>query len=360
MRFIIDVSSNHVDNVNKLIAERKYDNISQFVAVAIENQLYLENENIDAVTTKEAIFKNIFVAEKQSDLQKTNIEIPINNLNPITVEKPSHDKIILFPSAIDEEYCWLWGQVNRIFPMKLGLRILLSKLENNRWIDLESYRNEAAFIASEYRRLIDDLDSTNKKHSKSIAAGLPKYSMHGKDKYEIDNSMNRYKNQFLANYRVKDGKLNGALNYLKFTNMKKEIVNNKERFIVGITEEGLNFAKIPNPIIDSKDITKSLSLEEARFYLNHIKENNKGEFLANQWLFNKVSNDINTRDAIIAHAKEDYNSKWDLDERVVNTQIAGLIARMTELGLLMKEKDGRKVVYLINDQVGTLLQGFDL
>ena len=42
-----------------------------------------------------------------------------------------------------EEQNWLWGQINKILPMKIGLRVLYCVLGNEQWINLERFREEA-------------------------------------------------------------------------------------------------------------------------------------------------------------------------------------------------------------------------
>ena len=84
------------------------------------------------------------------------------------------------------------------------------------------------------------------------------------------------------------------------------------------------------------------------FYINHIKENHKGEYKGTLWLLEKLKNGISTRIKINAELNKDYNSRWRFKDQVVNTQRAGLMARMTELGLIGKIKKGIKVKYLIS------------
>jgi len=350
MRYIVDVDGGHSDRMKELIRKKQYESVAQFISVAIENQLYLENTNIN---DKLQSHNKISVEEKHHDRNgfpqdSVDINISIETSKPKTVEVPDLDKLISFPNDIEIGSCWLWGQINRVFPIKLGLRILLSKLEKETWIELEEFKEKAGLIASKYRQMIDNSDEAQKLNTRAIAAGLPIYYTNNVDKLKVENSLNRYKNQFLAYVRT-DGKLDGALNQLRFTNVKKERKGNYDNYSIGITSQGLKFAKLPNPIIDNKNINKTLSKEEVDFYINHIKEYNKGEYAATIWLLKKLDNGISKREEINSELQKDYNTKWVLKDEVVNTQRAGLMARMSELGLIDKIKKGIKVKYMISD-----------
>lgn len=351
MKYIVDINKAQSDKINKLISNKQYESVAQFISVAVENQLYLENTNTNdrlQFPPQKKVLK-----EKKHDINiypqdNIDIYISIENSHPEVVDVPKIDNVLSFPNYTKIEDCWLWGQINRIFPIKLGLRILLSKLERNSWIDLEKFKKDAALIASKYRQMIDNSDKYEDFNAREIAAGLPLYFRNDIDNLKVENSMNRYKNQFLAYVRTTDEKLDGALNQLRFTNIKKEINGNEEKHLIGITDSGLKFAKLFNPIIDKQELSVTLSDEERDFYINHIKENHKGEYRATIWLLEKLKNGVSTRDEINSELQKDYNSKWSFKDQVVNTQRAGLMARMSELGLIDKKKKGINVQYLIS------------
>ncbi len=351
MRYIVDINKGHSDKINELIERKRYESVSRFISAAIENQLYLEKADIN--TKSQLSHNKITVKEKQHGKNRfpqdnVEINIPLENSRPETVDMPKFKDILLFPNGKIED-CWLWGQINRIFPIKLGLRLLLSKLEYNSWTDLEEFRDYTALIACKYRQMIDNAENYGGLSAREIAAGLPLYYTNNIDKLKVENSMNRYKNQFLAYVRVNDGKLDGALNQLKFTNIKKETKGNEEKYLIGITGQGVKFAKLFNPLIDKQDLSKTLSDEEKSFYINHIRENHKGEYRATLWLLRKLKNGFSTRAKINEELKRDYNYIWRFKDQVINTQRSGLTARMTELGLIDKIKKGVKVTYLISE-----------
>jgi hypothetical protein len=153
----------------------------------------------------------------------------------------------------------------------------------------------------------------------------------------------------------KDGTLDGAMPYLRFVNLNKD---EKGKVLIGLTEPGLNFAKLDNPVIDSQDFERSLNEKEVDFYLDHIPKNVKGESSATKWLLEKLSNGLNEREEINKELKKEFGQIWGASEAVINTQRAGLMARMFELGLIEKDKKGigPAVIYKITDRGKKFLQ----
>ena len=165
----------------------------------------------------------------------------------------------------------------------------------------------------------------------------------------------RYKSHFLA-YMRKDGTLDGAMSYLRFVNLNKD---EKGKVLIGLTEPGLNFAKFDNPVLDLVDFEKSFNENEVDFYLDHISKNVKGESSAIKWLLKKLTNGLNGREEINEEIKKEFGQIWQASDAVINTQRAGLMARMFELGLIEKEKDGVKVSYKISNRGRIFLENIN-
>jgi hypothetical protein len=260
---------------------------------------------------------------------------------------PTFQQLACFFQKFEEEKCWLWGQVNKILPIKMGLRVLYAALDSGQWIDLEGYRNKAADAAADFGTMIRKYeDKKNKLRDEKISAGLP-----GQEEFK---SKVRYKSHFLA-YMRKEGALDGAMPYLRFVNLNKD---EKGRILIGLTEPGLNFAKLDNPVIDHQDFETGFNEKEVDFYLDHISKNVRGECSAIKWLLNKLVNGLKEREEINEELKKELGQIWQASDAVINTQRAGLMARMFELGLIDKEKKGvgAGVVYKITDRGKKFLQ----
>lgn len=343
MRYIVDLNQNHVEEINFLINRGKYKSFAQFIATAVENQIHIERTELEAESILEA--SNEQPSAKKGHSEKSDsAKVSLSNLTipgtlPSTVHQPSFSELDCSLAEIEEEKCWLWGQTNKIFPVKLGLRVLLTSIDSTEWIELEPYRNKAAEIASIYgEKIVSSERKKNKKRDEKISAGLPM----GDEAYK---SKMRYKGQFLAFMR-KDGKLGGALPFLRFANLAR---NDNGSVLIGLTEAGLRFACLENPVIDHTNFERSLSEKEISFYLDHISENVRGEFAAIKWLLAKLAEGITFRDQINSALKEEFGIEWEASDAVINTQRAGLMARMVELGFIDRVRKGIRVYYYLSD-----------
>jgi hypothetical protein len=247
----------------------------------------------------------------------------------------------------------MWGQYNRIFPFKLALRCLSIKLKSNEWIDLDEFKEETAEIAQQFSEIIKKYENENNlKKQDKISAGLP---IKSDDFYQELSSLTRFKEHFIGYVRKNDLKLSGALPFLRFVNINK---GEKGKHLIGFTEEGYNFSKINNPIIDNKIFNISLSEQEIDFYLSHISQNVIGELKAIVWVLNKLSKGIFERTGLNNELKKDFNNIWNVSDKVINTQRAGLMARMFELKLYKKTRKGIRVHYYISEKGETYLKKY--
>jgi hypothetical protein len=146
-------------------------------------------------------------------------------------------------------------------------------------------------------------------------------------------------------YPRRDGLLDGALAVMRFCN----IYSDKRKQFIGITKPGLRFSLIENPVLDNNNFNKSLNEEESLFYINHVKENIIGEYAAMHWLVKQIENGNNERDPLNREIDKTYGEIWKATSAVINTQRAGLTSRMTELGLIERDKNGVRVKYRVSE-----------
>lgn len=336
MRYLIDLSTTHNEKIQELIKLGKYPSIAAFIYAAIENQIYLES-------SPKSVLESYPPHDKNKDYRTVDNAADISSflsrdIGDIEILRPPQDNIIIFPSQRkgSDANTWIWGQVNKIFPLKIALRVLSNMIKHNKkpTIDIDNYKEKAAEIAREIGlKLLTYEKETGRKRTEKISSGLPI----GEPKFK---SESRYKNHFLVSVR-KDGLLDGALAKFKFINVQKEA--KKEG--IGITESGLRFALIENPILDDKEYSHGLSDKEREFYLNHIAKEIPGEYKAMKWILSTIDKGVNRREGLNEALSQKY-IEWT--SAIVNTQRAGLMARMFELGLLDREKSGVEVTYKIS------------
>ena len=340
MKYLVDISQKHVQKIQNLVSKGDYEGIAQFIAVAIENQLYLEESGLPVFAENEKDIDNTPVKEnKNSQNEKATVSLKLAafQANPQVVSSPSYMQLVLGQKEGSEELFWPWGQINKILPIKIGVRILFRELGANERMPLDDFADAAVEEAVRIgERLRSHEDQLRKLRDDRISAALPKV--------DDEKSQTRYRAQFLA-YGRKDGLLDGAMALFRFANIDAK----SGKHIIGITQAGVDFAKISNPVLDEDNLDKSLNQKEVDFYLTHVKSNVKGEFAGINWILTKINQGINERESLNSELKKEFAELWGASDAVINTQRAGLMARMFELGLLGKEKRGIYVTYHNSD-----------
>ncbi len=353
MKYLIEITQRQFEEIKRLISQDKYLDLAQFIDAAVENQLHIEKsdpaqeyrplgaqvlaDNISSFKSDQAESPKVFV---QQPADKHCLGLAALPRDTKTVEPPADaDLRFIFPEAGPEKN-WLWGQVNRIFPIKIGIRYLAAALGENQTIDLNAFREtDLRCPALIEERLRNYEKSRGIDRDKCISTGLPGATANDYKSHE------RYRNQFLAVYR-KDGKLDGALPLHKFVNIVVE--NGKPR--IGLTKAGLDFALLENPVLDKEDFSVSLSEAERDFYITHMRNNMPGEYGGVRWILSVIK-EGKSRDEINAAMSEHFGNTWNNPSaEFITTQRAGMIARISELGLITKEKSGVKVRYFVSEK----------
>jgi len=335
MKLLLVLPNSIFNKIQQLIESGKYASSSDFFIAAVENQLLLETtlskgtdvvlpdtDTISSEKTGEDIVKR-FVLKPGKELIKT-----------VAVPLPEQ---LLYPGSGSENELFLWGQINRIFPMKVGLRILTNLLaeKNEQYIELDEFTEKAVELAKLVRNrlMAETLQITGKKDS--LWSGLPSE--------DSDKSASRYKMQFLA-YMRKDGIIEGGLGRLKFVNLKRE---ENRKIYIGITGPGLEFYMLENSILDAGVYNSgSLSEEEKRFYLKHISSEVPGETRAFIDVLSLLKEGRNNQTSLNKELGKIWSKNWSA--AVINTQRNGTISRLTELSLMEKIKSGIEVEYRIS------------
>jgi hypothetical protein len=166
---------------------------------------------------------------------------------------------------------------------------------------------------------------------------------------KIDKAERRFRSQFIA-YVRDDRQVSGALPELMFA----DVVERGGDVAIGLTEAGVAFATLPNPVLDEGDLSHSLSEEEMELYLDHVRRRVPWEASAFALILRIITEGINGRMDINNAVRDRLKVEWTAKE--VNTQRAGAMARMFDLGLLARERHGRRVQYVATQRGMTWLE----
>lgn len=323
MKIVVDMPGTVVKKIQRLVESGKYSSISDFVNIASENQITLEETDTEIIAAE--IGRSPQTTNGISDFSYPKGDVPTTKQYELEETENIWDS-------------WLWGQINRILPVKFAVRYLAIKSEEISDFPLaDDIWSSASKSARSFGHYLEkkDLD-LGKKRDERLSTGFPI----GKD---AESSKDRYWTQFIG-YEKNDGTRTGALFELGFA----DLINKGDTLNIGLTPAGNSFARIVNPVIDKNEYINSLSVPERKFYLDHIQDKCPGEWFFIKLILDMINDGIDNRGLIndeLEKIVED--SGWS--SGLVSTQRSGVISRMYELKLIAKKRDGLEVKYLLTD-----------
>jgi hypothetical protein len=228
---------------------------------------------------------------------------------------------------------WIFGQINRILPVKYGLRILMNLLQDKgKWVSQDFFHDKASHEARKFGNYLKHQDDLkNRSRSDRYSVGFPIG--------EVTKSSDRYRTQFLGYIQPSSGLTIGALPNLLFT----EISFRDDQHYVGITEAGKEFGILPNPVIDSSsDEGGTFSIQESKFYINHVNRHVKREADALKTMLDLIESGCDETSCIDREISQKF-PQWSKPQ--VATNRSGVIGRMRDLNLLRRGYTGQTIQY---------------
>jgi hypothetical protein len=324
---VIDIPPELADEINRQVKSGKYKSPQDFMLAAVQNQTYLETVETDgdSLVTHQPVMLPFSATFPMPKTAEARLILP-----------PNLAQIRSVPITPTLRHNYLPGFTNRLFPVKLILRVLGNLVEQSgsQYIPLGELNERSAEVARELGKVIQKKDRTmGRKRGTIISAGLPV----GRE----DKAKSRFENQFVG-FMGKE-KVEGAAPTLRFVDMIKE----GDSTLVGITDAGLKFSALSNPILDKQDYAIPFSEEEVAFLLNHIPTTLEAE----RSLMGDILKAVHEGDAtpdemtqkVESWRRRQSNHLWT--ENQVLAMRVGIISRMNELGLVERHKNGVNVTY---------------
>lgn len=338
MKYIIELPVELAKKISRLISEGKYESISQFAATAVENQLLLEEsseEKLDRVIGAH-FTPDVSVGKMQMFSHEGLLSPNFASSDIKTVSTPASDRI---PNDV------LWGQYNRIFPLKITVRVLANLLVGKDSVELGLLQSEAIRAAREIGIILKKKDEEqSRKYGNMLSAALPT----GKSVIKAEK---RFTNHFVG-YLTRAGRIEGAPGALKLLNIFEDTSG---AYRVGITDAGLKFASLPNPIIDEKRFDTTLGESERDFYVKHVSESLQREAEAMFTVLRGIEEGASSPNELNSRVRA-FSRGWS--KSMTNTIRAGIVSRLHELGLITRARDGIRVSYALTDSGRAVLNSF--
>ncbi|HSW31795.1 MAG TPA: hypothetical protein VLH75_20095 [Longimicrobiales bacterium] len=314
MKYLIDLPGELFGRIRVKLGEHR--DLSSFFLLAAENQLALEAGDLEpgAAQENESVpraLPNGFRGAPVTDLVSAD---------PIPFDKRSDIRDA-------QGVPWLWGQVNRVFPIKCLTRAMLHLAPVPTPFD-ELARALAEPLRGLGFYLLDMDKRKGTRRDERLSVGFPI----GPDR---DAAISRFLSLFLGETR-QDGRVAGALFTLGLAGIDPS-------GFASLTDEGAAFGRLDNPVLDGGEAAEVLSGDERRAYLDHILSSCPGEVSAFATIAAAVRGGRSRNAEVEERLAAGPGAPWS--EAVVSTQRSGAMGRMLDLGLITRTRHGRRVEF---------------
>lgn len=270
----------------------------------------------------------------------------LDGLSATTAEIPSAGE----PNETFTLDRWLFGQYNKLLPVKANCRALLRvAAEHPEGVPLKDIApriGEAAALLGDY------LAEHDRRHQiardDSLATAFPRSGP------EAEKGRSRYANQFVGSVNSQ-----GVLSGLLWDYRLAALAPGAGARLMP-TEPALQFARLTNPVLDGcqTDPAQKFSPEEVTFLLDHIRAYVPVEAFAFRTLIQAIAEGAITPDkldeALRVYVPAETNRS--LSPSFLTSQRSGALSRMADLGLIARERKGVRVSYTITPEGEAFVQ----
>lgn len=365
MIICINVERNTKDQMDQLIRAGQYRDYSELAAIAIGNQLLLHGTGENGLVQhseptlhvdsprKEVIAPS---GESRSDLRddeatqpKRSEALGIPEIFQLAVGSNCPDTFAPLPNdafvpgmevTVDR---WIFGQHNKLLPVKANLRALANLLRSESspaGLPLDRASTEIAAAAVGLGDMLRRLDSsTHRSRDESFAVAFP-----SSDPANSDKSRLRYGSQFVGAIS-REGRMTGLLIDLKLINHDRY-----KSPRIQLTEPGWRIAELPNPILDRQynESGDRFFPAETEFFIAHIASAVPTEHFAYKATLSAINDGYDTPERLDAALRKFLLDRKEkpFTDAFLTTQRAGVISRMADLGLVARVRSGPNVTYI--------------
>lgn len=382
MIICINCSTDSKTKMDRLLQNSHYRDYSELVATAIDNLWVMEqeiaakgelvmndfsetyltstrsNDRPYLYASGSAARKPVIKTKPKKNLATPAISVPVRIPEIFLVDGLENLSVKTTSIPVNEQEKetftldrWLFGQYNKLLPLKANCRALLRvAAENPKGVRLEEIAgqlSEAASILGDYLANHDSRYQITR--DDALATAFPHSSP------DAEKSRARYANQFVGSVNSQ-GILSGLL-----CNYRLVALAPGMNAYLMLTDPAIQFARLENPVLDGRqtDPAQKFSPEEAAFLLDHIRAHVLVEAFAFRTLIQAIAEGAITPDkldeALRVHVPAETNRS--LSPSFLTSQRSGALSRMADLGLIARERKGVRVSYTITPEGEAFAQG---
>lgn len=233
---------------------------------------------------------------------------------------------------------WLFGQLNKLLPAKATCRALLNLLRDNpEGISINDAVAQISLAACNLGDYLASLDLARElRREDALAAAFPSTRVSDND------SRVRFGNQFVG--MMKQGELTGlpaALRLIACTDAKE--------CRISLTKVGADFALLRNPLLDGDPAAAKFTQEEISLLIGHAIRHVPEETSAYAAIVAAIESGADNPDKMDAYLRKRFKlpNERDIKQTFLTTQRTGALSRMSDLGMIGREKTGLRVKYVL-------------
>lgn len=301
----------------------------QRASEAVESALYPSVDALAAVAIGRLLGTGVTVSARAP----VNLTSASESKSRSAIDGPTQGSVGAYVFNPENDAQWLWGMINRVFPLKLAVRTC-ADLAQQGPVWLHSLHGEFARRGRDIGSVLASSDRRNGRlRNEATAVGFPL----GDDEQK---AAVRFAHQFIGRRTALGTYLGGAFE----TGLIGPIERGTD--LVAPTEMGWEFAKIYNGILDEGRFERSnLEQKEREYYLLQVAARVPAERNA----FRSILDGVRTRplDAKSLAVRLRPLQAGIGPDAVKATSRSGALARLTELGAIVRSAAGRSASYEI-------------
>lgn len=335
MRVFAEIDPDTYDRIEEAIQDGKYRDVDQFLRVAVQNQLNIENSaGYDENPGPEPQPDN-----KSEDGYSWGYSVPDNP--PVSS-----------PYEMNRDDQLLFQQYYRYFPL-IPVMVELASVtaETGEPAVLEEFRDRIEEKIEPLRDAIVDWEDQNdikKKNRKST--GFPKT-----DVKNPEYSKKRYLDHFVGKIRKRDLQPQAFGHSLGFISYNPI---DEDRTLIQLTPAGKRLLELENPLLANGPDAPPLSREEQEFIITHIEDTLPTEYELMEFIYEILADNgaetyTNRLDEFGEYLASVGELGEDASDERVRSHIAGELSRMVELGVL--DRGSKRGVYVPGTSLEELL-----
>lgn len=272
------------------------------------------------------------------------LQQPNSTERPPGLATPAADRGIDGPVGPKE---WVFGQHNRYLPLKATMRALSNlSLDRGREFTPEDISDEISFYAADLYGYLNRIDERfSLKRGEKVSTAFPD-SKKAKSK-----SRRRFAEQFVVDVGKSNGEYRGMpAEYRMIT------TDTPDHF--QLREPGWEFATLKNPVLDQTADSRPdrLSNEEQEWLLDYIREHVPREVYAFKTLLQAINEGADTPGGLDDYLAQNIPGGDDISSSYLSSQRSGTLARMADLWLIERQREGVHVRYVLTVDGGIFLE----